>query len=369
MPALRAPLVSVALAAPLRIPIQKMEKAVPEFQLHHRLGATPSISLDNFQNAQYYGPIQLGSHNQKFNVIFDTGSSNLWVPSKACSILKCGLKPKYDHTKSTSYEADGKPFHIQYGSGSADGVFSRDDVTLGESIVKNVTFAEVSNPGMGLAFLVGRFAGILGLAWPSISVGGYPTIFEAMVQQKVVDTDEFAFYLSGTSGQAGELVLGGVDKSHYTGDLTYVPLNNETYWQVALDSMEMGGATTTAKRAIIDSGTSLLAGPTADVKAFAAKVGATSILGKEYMIPCDATLPTITVTIGGKQFELEGPEYIINGGSQCILAMMGIDMPAGQDPLWILGDVFMRKYYVVFDGANKRMGIAKAATASTDILV
>jgi len=361
--------VAIAFAAPLRIPIQRLEKPIQELQIHNRLGATPAVDLNNFQNAQFYGAVQLGSEKQSFEVIFDTGSSNFWVPSSSCGILKCGLKPKYDHTKSTSYEADGKKFHIQYGSGSADGIFSRDDVSIGGAVAKNITFAEVSDPGMGVAFLIGRFSGILGMGWQSISVGGYPTIFDQLVAQKAVDSNEFAFYLSGASGEKGELVFGGVDKSHFTGDLTYVPLSNETYWEVSLDSMDLGGVPATAKRAIVDSGTSLLAGPSADVKAFAEKVGATSVMGKEWSISCTASLPTIKVTIGGASFELEGKDYIIQAGSQCILGMMGIDMPAGRDPLWILGDVFMRKYYVVFDGAQKRLGIAPAVQAANVMLV
>ena len=93
----------------------------------------------------------------------------------------------------------------------------------------------------------------------------------------------FAFYL-GSGGAKGELTLGGVDPAHYTGDFTYTPVIDTVpgkvgYWALAMDDLTVGGTSvTSAKKAIVDSGTSLLAAPSADIKAIAKAVGAHSLL-------------------------------------------------------------------------------------------
>merc|ERR1712050_807754 len=194
---------------------------------------------------------------------------------------------------------------------------------VGSVDVKGQAFAEVSKVSFGplnLAFAAGKFDGLMGLGFKSISMYQIPTPFEAMIDQKLISEPVFSFYLQKDASVPGELVFGGIDKSHYTGDLVDVPLTSETYWEVSLDAMSFGGqpVISSSQKAIIDSGTSLLAGPTEQVAALAKQVGAKSVMGKEYVVDCSqrSSLPDLKVTLGGQEFTLTSNDYVLQVSSQ-----------------------------------------------------
>lgn len=322
------------------------------------------VVIEDYMNAMYYGEIEVGTPGQKINVVYDTGSSNLWVPNTR-PWLASVWHNIYEHGKSSTYAANGTEFKIMYGSGPVAGFYSADTVAFGGYSLPKFTFAEVNDySGLGIAYRVGKFDGILGLGWDSISVGGVPTIMSALVDSGKIEQPVFGFYLGNMT--AGELEFGGVDTKHYSGEFHFVPLSSETYWEVALDGVQLeGSSVSSTKSAIVDSGTSLLAGPSAEVKAIATKIGATSIMGKEYVINCTQEVPDLSFELGGKIFALSKEDLILQqSAGQCVLGFMGIDVPPPRGPLWILGDVFMRKYYVQFDWGQKRLGLAASVAAN-----
>jgi len=342
-----------------------MERSVKVFS--DESGTPTSIVINDYQDAQYYGQISIGTPAQNLNVIYDTGSSNLWGTNQKPAIPF--THKHYDHTKSSTYHANGTTFAIQYGSGPVSGVYSEETVMIGDQKLIDYTFAEVDNTkGLGLGWTIGKFDGICGMGLDDIATDGVTTPLRALANSKALDANVFAFYLGHNS--PGQLVIGGVDDTKYTGDFTYHPVQDMVpgkrgYWEVAMDDFQINGVSViSSKKGVIDSGTSLLALPTADMKNIAKLLGAKSVLpippfNKEFMIDCDTAGPDMDIIIGGKTYSLEKADYIINDQDQCLLGATGIDIPAPAGPLVILGDVFMRAHYVKFDLDNQQVGIAK----------
>ncbi|MBA0778951.1 hypothetical protein Gotri_003236 [Gossypium trilobum] len=268
-----------------------------KYGLHNNLGDhedTDIVALKNYMDAQYYGEIGVGTPPQKFTVIFDTGSSNLWVPSSKCYFsVACYFHSKYKASESKTYKKNGKPASIQYGTGAISGFFSYDNVQVGNLIVEDQEFIETTKEP-GLIFLAAKFDGILGLGFKEISVGKAVPVWYNMLKQGLIKEPVFSFWLNRNVGEevGGEIVFGGVDPDHYKGKHTYVPVTQKGYWQFDMGDVLIGDKPTGmflpmprfcagGCAAIADSGTSLLAGPTTVVTMINHAIGATGVVSQE----------------------------------------------------------------------------------------
>ncbi|XP_044538956.1 gastricsin-like, partial [Gracilinanus agilis] len=171
------------------------------------------------------------------------------------------------------------------------------------------------------------------------------------------------------SNNGGEVVFGGVDTNMYTGDIYWAPVTEEAYWQIAINGFSIGGQATGwcsgGCQAIVDTGTSLLTAPQQIFSELMQYIGAQQDENGSYLVSCSNTqsMPTITFNINGVDFPLPPSAYVLpSTSSYCEVGIMPTYLPSqnGQ-PLWILGDVFLRNYYSVYDLGNNRVGFANLA--------
>ncbi|QPG94193.1 saccharopepsin [Epichloe festucae Fl1] len=320
------------------------------------------VPITNFMNAQYFSEITVGTPPQTFKVVLDTGSSSLWVPSKSCSSIACYLHSTYDSSSSSTYKKNGSSFEIRYGSGSLSGFVSNDVVSIGDLKIKNQDFAEATEEP-GLAFAFGRFDGILGLGYDTISVNDIVPPFYNMVDQKLLDKPVFAFYL-GDSDEGSTVTFGGIDKSHYTGEIEYIPLRRKAYWEVDINSIAFGDevADLDDTGAILDTGTSLNVLPSSLADLLNKEIGAKKSWNGQYTIGCEKikSLPDIIFNLAGSNYSLPASDYILELQGTCVSTFQGMDIPEPAGPLIILGDAFLRRYYSVYDLGKNAVGLARA---------
>jgi len=227
--------------------------AVPRMGVAPQRGARiqQGVLLKHEANLGYYGTIRLGTPGQDVSVIFDTGSSDLWVSNRETS----NSRTFYEASASSTQRALlNESFALSYGSGNVSGVFCQDSLSIGELTLPNFTFGEVSNTSGIKGWDSFPFDGILGLGFPLLSRSPGLTVLQALVDSGELDRPVFGFYLANNT--PGELVFGGVDPAHIASDFTWVNVTLATWWTVRLDSVKLGDmqTLTATKDAIVDSG-------------------------------------------------------------------------------------------------------------------
>nr|XP_046220766.1 pepsin A-like isoform X2 [Oncorhynchus gorbuscha] len=316
-------------------------------------------AMTNDADLSYYGVISIGTPPQSFKVIFDTGSSNLWVPSVYCSSQACQNHDKFNPGLSSTFKLGSKTVSIQYGSGSMTGKLAYDTISVGGISVTQQIFGASETESPFMSYMVAD--GIVGLAFPNLAASGATPIFDSMMTQGLLSQSLFSVYLSRNSAEGSVLSFGVIEPSYYTGQITWIPLSVMTFWQITMDSVTINGNTVACNggcQAIIDTGTSMIVGPTDDIKNMNYWAGATINQYGYTTVNCNniPNMPEVTFTLNGNTFTIPASAYTIQDSYGC---RTGFSY-GGYQQLWILGDVFIRQYYAIFDRDNNRVGLANA---------
>nr|XP_020043454.1 chymosin-like [Castor canadensis] len=321
-------------------------------------GKVASERLTNYLDNEYFGTIYIGTPPQEFTVVFDTGSADLWVPSVYCSSEACQNHHRFNPSKSSTFQNLSKPLFIQYGTGSVHGFLGEDTVTVSD-IVDPYQTVGMSTQEPDDIFTYSQFDGILGLAYPFLASEYSVPVFDNMMKRHLVAQDLFSIYMSRNE-QGSMLTLGAIDQSYYTGSLHWVPVTKQQYWQFTMDSVTINGVVVGCDggcQAVLDTGTSLLAGPSQDILTIQKVIGAIQGQYGQFDIDCWrlSIMPTVVFEIHGRKYPLPPSAYTMQDQGFCSSGFQ----TNSNSQLWILGDVFIREYYSVFDRVNNRVGLAK----------
>ncbi|KAH8243437.1 hypothetical protein KR032_007387 [Drosophila birchii] len=321
------------------------------------------VKLNTQQNVEYYGNISMGTPEQNFTVLFDTGSSNTWLPSTNCpkSNAVCQRHMQYNSSSSISHVPDGRNFTLHYGFGSVVGYLSKDTLHFAGVDVPGVIFGEAVFVQQAAFNTVG-FDGLVGLNLGLMAWENTTSFLELFCAQQLVAECIFSFYLRLNPGESpsGELLFGGFDESLFEGELDFLPVMQPNTWKLEISQAVVGNIIISDKEgAILDTGTSMILMPTNTYNKFL-KILPVKFMNGNYVVNCTLkSLPVIHLHIDGKVFPLTHDDYLVKSVEDqeeiCVLAVAPVSMD-----FWVLGNVFLWRYYTVYDAVAKKIGLAKA---------
>jgi len=205
------------------------------------------------------------------------------------------------------------------------------------------------------------FDGILGLALPPMSEGAKFNILGSMAAQHVLQKNMIAVYFGDHSGEDSEITFGEYRADRMMSGIFWSNVTVPGYWQVEMTDIAIGNKMQKLCKphceVAVDTGTSLLAGPTDIINELTDRLNVSSDCSNY------AKLPTLGFVVNGHIMNLNPDDYVDKDDTGCSLGLMSLDVPPPKGPLFIFGDPFLRKYYTVFDNDNSRVGFALARHA------
>ncbi|KAJ4258119.1 hypothetical protein NW762_008260 [Fusarium torreyae] len=347
-------------------------------------GTVANTPIDD--DAEWLTPVQIGSPPRTFQMDLDTGSSDLWVFG-AKAAAAGGSRTRYDASKSNaSEEMSGAKWQILYGDGSnAKGYVVKDTVSIGGLSVE-AQAVQVADEVDDSFAQQPNVDGLLGLGFSSINTVS-PKKQKTFFDNAKTEHSTGLFTADLQHDAPGTYSFGFINKTAYTGDIAYTPVNTSTgLWTFTSPGFAVGKGkvSQTPITGIADTGTSLLWLPDEVNKAYYSQVKGAKIdeTAGGYVFPCNTKLPDFTFNIGNTGVTIPGsymnfaplqgaePGVVArrakrsaggSGSSQAGTCFGGLQSSSDSDDVNIFGALALKAAFVVFDGEKSRIGFAKKA--------
>uniref|UniRef100_A0A158P9Q8 Peptidase A1 domain-containing protein n=1 Tax=Angiostrongylus cantonensis TaxID=6313 RepID=A0A158P9Q8_ANGCA len=357
------------------------------------------------------GNITVGTPDQQYIVIADTGSDILWVPGSDCDDLSelCDGKHKFESNLSSAFVKTNKKWSIQYPSGPANGVLGVDvfgGLNEEQLVVPNTTSGLASH--MCSNFKQRHADGILGLAFNVRSVMHVVSPLINAINQGLLDQPFFTVWKQHLALRkekpVGLFTYGAIDANNCGPIIAFEPMSFVAYYRFKVTRFYIKYFTilslsntkefitvsnlltlvlfflansdnvyiafcdifiatfvthTWIYKAITDTGTSYVSGPKTVTDQLAKAAGSVFNSTEElYTIECNVTPPPLDITIGKNKYGIDLINYIFKvAENKCLLAIV-LNEFGGFGPAWILGTPFIRQFCNIFDLGQKRIGFA-----------
>lgn len=345
----------------------------------------------------YFGTIHVTERKDPYNVVFDTGSGHIILPSVTCRAEACLKHRQYDRSRSATAalvtETDSiKPWAsivITFGTGKVKGELLNDVVCLDQEGTRctNINLVTATNMSDN-PFKSFEFDGIFGLGLQALSLNRQFNFLEGMASTNLAFMPKFAVFLASYSDEQSSITFGGYDKSKAATEMSWAPVARSEmgYWQVQLDNVRVGNTKLDfcadgGCYAILDTGSSMLGVPGTEIKTLhrlLSREVPQSLLNDK--IDCrnvsgaDLTFDVgnFQVVLGVEDLAKPDPVNMTQPASESalseetqlfcrhLLLPVNLKEPIGPK-VFIWGEPVLRKYYSVFDVERKMVGMALAS--------
>lgn len=336
--------------------------------------------------AVYSGVIHVGE--QMFTVVFDTGSGHVIVPDESCSNTPCHKRRRYVHTASTvEVNADGNPLssnaerqqvRLSFGVGDITGDFVRERVCIGSQPSHCIDLGVVVAQQMSEhPFESFSFDGIFGLGLDSLALNPLFGFTAQSLAQFPSLEPHFAVFIAQSDSAESMISFGGHDSSRAATSMQWasVVMAELGYWQVRIVAIRIGDEVLPFCGdghcyAIMDTGTASVGVPRRALPAFHKAL--TRRVPLEPNLNCRAVpgppihfdLEHLTITLTMEDISRPAPYLQTSDGTTlaaCRASLFSLEVNASlPSKTFLWGEPVLRRYYTVYDFAEKRVGFSIA---------